>query len=310
MTDSSHTDLKFFTNEPGETLHGRFVNTLKYAQYFDVLVGYFRTSGFNRLHKSFDSVEKIRILVGLNADYKTYEIIQSANVQQSIDFESHKKTREQFSESLIAEMDHEEDSSDVESSTRAFIELLRSGKLELKAHPSRDIHAKVYISRYPSDFPNYGSVITGSSNFSESGFVAQREFNVELKDTTDVKFALEKFEELWKEAVDITDDYIDTIETKTWLSEQITPYDIYLKFIYEYFKEDINIDEDIDPMLPEGFMKLEYQRQAVLSARKILDAYGGVFLSDVVGLGKTFISALLLQQLPGRKLIICPPCTC
>src|SRR5690606_4032125 len=33
----------------------------------------------------------------------------------------------------------------------------------------------------------------------------------------------------------------------------------------------------------------------------------GVFLSDVVGLGKTYISALLAQQLPGRKLIICPP---
>ncbi|NOZ72532.1 MAG: DEAD/DEAH box helicase, partial [Chloroflexi bacterium] len=40
----------------------------------------------------------------------------------------------------------------------------------------------------------------------------------------------------------------------------------------------------------------------------ILDAYGGVFLADVVGLGKTFISALLAQQLnDGRILIICPP---
>jgi len=43
------------------------------------------------------------------------------------------------------------------------------------------------------------------------------------------------------------------------------------------------------------------------SARKILEAYNGVFLADVVGLGKTFVSALLAQQLPGRKLVICPP---
>ena len=77
--------------------------------------------------------------------------------------------------------------------------------------------------------------------------------------------------------------------------------------MYEYFKEDINIDQDVDFYLPEGFMELAYQRQAVLSAKKILEAYNGVFLADVVGLGKTFISALLLQQLPGRKLIICPP---
>ena len=35
--------------------------------------------------------------------------------------------------------------------------------------------------------------------------------------------------------------------------------------------------------------------------------YGGVFLSDVVGLGKTFMSALLARQLDGRSLVIAPP---
>ena len=54
-------------------------------------------------------------------------------------------------------------------------------------------------------------------------------------------------------------------------------------------------------------MRLEYQHQAVLNAKKILEGYHGVFLADVVGLGKTFISALLAQQLQGGKLIICPP---
>ena len=59
--------------------------------------------------------------------------------------------------------------------------------------------------------------------------------------------------------------------------------------------------------LPEGFLELAYQKQAVTAARKILEAYNGVFLADVVGLGKTFIAAMLAQQLPGRKLVICPP---
>ena len=40
------TDLTFFTNEPDSTLLDRFKATLTDAQYFDVLVGYFRTSGF------------------------------------------------------------------------------------------------------------------------------------------------------------------------------------------------------------------------------------------------------------------------
>ncbi|MDR4509185.1 MAG: SNF2-related protein [Candidatus Brocadiaceae bacterium] len=56
-----------------------------------------------------------------------------------------------------------------------------------------------------------------------------------------------------------------------------------------------------------GSKKLEYQEQAVLNAKKILQEYGGVFVSDVVGLGKTYISAMLSGQLDGRTLVIAPP---
>ena len=61
-------------------------------------------------------------------------------------------------------------------------------------------------------------------------------------------------------------------------------------------------------MLPDGYMRLQYQLDAVVQARKILESYNGVFISDVVGLGKTYICAMLAKSLPkGRKLIICPP---
>jgi len=40
---------------------------------------------------------------------------------------------------------------------------------------------------------------------------------------------------------------------------------------------------------------------------KKLNEHNGVFLADVVGLGKTFITAQLLQQIKGRILVICPP---
>ena len=43
--------------------------------------------------------------------------------------------------------------------------------------------------------------------------------------------------------------------------------------------------------------------------RKKLDAYGGVFISDVVGLGKTYICAMLAKAFDHNtyKLVICPP---
>jgi superfamily II DNA/RNA helicase/HKD family nuclease len=302
-----NTDLTFFTNEPGATLLDRFKRTLKDSRFFDILVGYFRTSGFYSLVDSFDQLEKIRVLVGINVDFKTHQLLEASRNPEKLDFESHKKTIEVFSENVVQELDYSPDTYDVEIGAKKFIEYIQTGKLEIRAYPSGDLHAKVYISRFKEGDRDYGRVITGSSNFSESGLVEKREFNVELKNSADVKFALDKFEALWNEAVDVTEDYIDTVNRKTWLTDKITPYQLYLKFLYEYLKEDINLDDDVDIFLPEGFLELRYQKQAVVAAKKILDAYNGVFIADVVGLGKTFIAALLAQQLPGKKLVICPP---
>ena len=154
------------------------------------------------------------------------------------------------------------------------------------------------------------SVITGSSNFSEAGLISNLEFNVELKDYEDIKFAYEKFEELWKNGEPVDGEYIEVVQNETWLNSTITPYEIYLKTLYEFFKEEINADQEIEleNLLPENFIRLKYQTDAVIQAQKILEAYGGVFISDVVGLGKTYICAMLARILEsGRKLVICPP---
>lgn len=102
MSSVSQTDLRFFTNEPDETLYDRFVQTLKDVQYFDVLVGYFRTSGFRRLYASLEGVEKTRVLVGLSVDAPAYRVIERVRSEGRLDFESHQRTRETFSRSLTA----------------------------------------------------------------------------------------------------------------------------------------------------------------------------------------------------------------
>ncbi len=308
------TDLTFFTNENGSSLLNRFKATLKDTQFFDVLVGYFRTSGFYQLYESLEPVEKIRILVGLSVDRDTYDVLQYHELLGMIDFESHQRTKKQFQENLKTEIETSVESDNrLELGIKKFIEFLKTEssqggkKLEIRAYPSKNIHAKVYIGRFYPEDRDHGFVITGSSNFSESGFVANREFNVELRKKRDVEFAENQFNELWKDSVDISDDFIDTITKKTWLNDEITPYELYLKLIYEYLEEDINLEDQFDPFLPDGFMKLKYQSQAAIQAKKILETYNGVFLADVVGLGKTFITALLLQQIQGKTLVVCPP---
>ena len=55
-----------------------FKKTLKHVDKFDVLVGYFRISGFYQLYKELEKVNKIRILNGLDVDQKTFEAIDEA----------------------------------------------------------------------------------------------------------------------------------------------------------------------------------------------------------------------------------------
>ena len=78
-------DLTFFTNEPERDLYSRFCSILKSnTQFFDILVGYFRTSGFFKLYKAMEDVEKIRILVGIDVDKTTGKRLYKNTVEQFI----------------------------------------------------------------------------------------------------------------------------------------------------------------------------------------------------------------------------------
>lgn len=306
----SITDSTFFTNEPDQTLLDRFKVTLEQnTRFFDVLVGFFRTSGFFHLYKSLEKTEKIRILVGISLNRYAYDLIQKAEHEKQLSLHlSHSEAKDDFKENVISEMENSPDKPEVQEGVEKFIEWIKSGKLEFRVYPNTSIHAKVYIMTFGEDDRDVGRVITGSSNFTQAGLVDNLEFNVELKSRADYEFARNKFEQLWKDSVDVSEKYIQTIEDKTWLNQNITPYQLYLKFLYEYFKDELSrTDEVFIRYLPEEFKKLEYQEQAVLNAKKILEEYGGVFISDVVGLGKTYISAMLAGQIDGRTLVIAPP---
>lgn len=320
---NNKTDLTFFTNDANQTLLDRFKATLADTRLFDILVGYFHASGFYQLYDAIEPLEKTRILVGLGIDDEVYSALYPDKLQVQIDFESHANTKNTFQDRIVREIENTtEPDEQLEVGLKKFIELLKADipspetdrqrggngkKLEIRAFPSRNIHAKVYIGRFAPEDRDFGFVITGSSNFSYAGLVANREFNVELRQRRDVEFALAQFEELWQQSVDVSQDLVTVVQNKTWLNDTITPYELYLKLVYEYMQEDINLQDDVEVFLPPGFMPLKYQKQAVIQALKKLEEHNGVFLSDVVGLGKTFITAQLLQQIKGRILVICPP---
>jgi len=298
-------DTSFFTNEENNTLIDRFNVLLKDTEFFDCLVGYFYVSGFYKLQKSLEKTDKVRILVGMGIDSQTFELIEDSKKTNI----STVKFKEQINNDLIKEMDNSENSLNVEKGAYQFINWLKSGKLEVKAYKERKTHSKLYIMTFPEDDKDIGRVVTGSSNFTYPGLEKNLEFNVELKDSNDYYFAKEKFDELWDKSEPITKEFINTLKNKTWLRNDITPYELYLKLIYEFLYDKIwNDQKEMDvEYFPENFKYLDYQRDAVLDAKEKIKAYGGVFLSDVVGLGKTYMGALLAQQLKGTTLVIAPP---
>ena len=99
-------DLTFFTNDSGQTLLDRFKSTLNDTVLFDILVGYFRSSGFYQLYESIESVDKTRILVGLGIDANAYQTIQTYQNKSVLDFDSHYKIKRQFQNDLINEVEN------------------------------------------------------------------------------------------------------------------------------------------------------------------------------------------------------------
>lgn len=219
-------DLTFITNENGNTLLDRFNALVKDTTLFDCLVGYFYSSGFYALEKALENTEKIRILIGISTNKTTYDFIQAAS------FEGHptlllssKDLKHQYSGMVKDELEQSEDAFEIEEGIRTFIEWLRSGKLEIRVYPSEKVHAKLYIMTFKESDRDKGRVITGSSNFSQSGLQDNLEFNVELKTRGDYEYALNTFNELWEHAVDVSEEYVETIRTQTWLNDTITPYE-------------------------------------------------------------------------------------
>lgn len=302
-------DLTFLTNEPGNSLRDRLHILLgDSTRFLDIVVGYFFVSGFHRLYHSLEKTERIRVLVGLRADRTTVDLLQQARQPQGeLHFYSQAEVKEAVQLNIARELQDSEDTAAVEAGVRRFIDWVKSGKFEIRAYASQNLHAKVYIMSFHEKDRDKGRVITGSSNFTQSGLQDNLEFNVELKQRADYEFSLAKFNELWAESVELNQTFVDTIERKSPYAH-FTPYELYLKFLYEYFKDSLNRPDELeDSFFPDGFKKLRYQEEAVLSAKRILEEYGGVFLSDVVGVGKTYMSALLAGELEGRTLVIAPP---
>lgn len=301
MSETS-TNSHIFTNKDGNTLISEFEGVLSNnpsIKNLDAVVGFLRASGYFPLRPFLNSINKARILIGIDVD----KYIAEADRHGVLFFEAEKEVKEDCLQQILQDIQNSRYSKKTEAGIFQMVQDLADGKVELRAHPSKKIHAKIYVL-YPDNFNQYtqGMLITGSSNLSGNGLGItedkQYEFNVKLTQYEDVQFAKDEFEALWQDAENCK---IEATELKaniekTYLKGDASPYDLYIKMLMEYFADRIIEADKNDVNVPEGYAVYDYQIDAVAEGYQKLLRYDGFFLSDVVGLGKTVIATMIAKK--------------
>ncbi|MFA6150534.1 MAG: helicase-related protein [Chitinophagaceae bacterium] len=310
----------FFTNQSENTLYKKFVGVFEHMQnieYFKSVIGYFRASGYFAIRKHFPADLKVKIIAGINVD----PFIALAQKQGLLLNVNAKDAKQSFFESIQDDIINAKYGKNIEEGILQLIEDIASGKIEIRAHNSKKLHSKFYIFLSPNfneHNPN-GMVIMGSSNLSAQGLGLEAveynyEMNIELRDYENVAFADTEFEKLWLQSTSILPTDAPALIKKTYLDANPTPFELYVKFLIEFFGKNIEYDPDSISDIPlKKFKKLSYQIDAVNQGYELLLKHNGFFLADVVGTGKTVMAALLAKKFiinngpKTRILIVYPP---
>ncbi|HQE92157.1 MAG TPA: helicase-related protein [Anaerolineae bacterium] len=293
------------------------------AQAAKFAVGYFFLSGLEAVADQLYNVGELRLLIGNTSNRETIEQIaegyrrleQVHNAVEAIQYpkraaiEAATAATAQSIGQTAARMDQTDEAAQLVDTLVALIE---SGRLKVRVYTQGRLHAKAYIFDYPPNSP-YGSgmAIVGSSNFTLSGIAANTELNVKVLGDANHAALTHWFEDLWDEAQDFETHLMQELR-QSWPLAQVTPYEVYLKTLYELVRDQL---EGVDPtefLWQDDITAVltEFQERAVRQAVQMIRRYGGCFVADVVGLGKSYIGAAIVKHFErhdrARTLIICP----
>ena len=294
-------------------------------------VGYFFLSGFQTIAQQIPHLEQLRLLIGNVTNRQTIEqlaegyhhigTIQRAMKRERMPGANAAHIRADTGASIQATMELMDQDDDAQALILSLAELIAQGKVQVRVYTRGRLHAKAYLFDYdPARISSLtGAAIIGSSNLSLGGLAHNTELNVRVLGDDNHAALSQWFNELWAEAEPFDEELIHEMR-RSWASSKVlapegdrpvSPYDIYLKTIYALVKDRLEGRRDAELLWETEMPELaDFQRVALRQAIKILDTYGGVFVSDVVGLGKTYIGTGLLKHYAlyrgARPLIVCP----
>jgi superfamily II DNA or RNA helicase len=292
-------------------------------------VGYFFLSGFTAIADKLPHIKHLRLLIGNTTNRQTIEQIaqgyqQLELIEDRLDaqtYPNHQALVTDNSKQVRSQLELMEQSDESETLVKNLVQTIESKRLEVKVYTKGVLHAKAYIFDYGDIFDGKGKKldrseqgieIVGSSNLTLSGLNNNTELNVVIHGNDNHQQLTNWFDELWDVAEDF--DAVLMQEMKqSWVMNIATPYDVYMKTLYHLVRDRLElapVDIIIDPN-DISKQLADFQTRAVENALKNIENYGGAFVSDVVGLGKSYIGAAIVKRMEqkerARTLIICPP---
>ena len=282
----------------------------------DIAVGYFFMSGFDAVADDLARLDKVRILVG-RTDRQVLEEValglqQSDALRAQLESDAiiRRRQRSEIAQRAVANISDGvaalPQTADSERAVSRLRDMIAVNRVEVRAYLRSPLHAKAYLCWY-DNHAEPGAAVVGSSNLTLAGFEGNTELNVRVTGDAEMAELGRWFDELWEDSEDISDALVSELD-RSWPLAQTPPYHVYLKALYELYN-----DEVLGAKIPLRSEDLaEFQVAAVGRGLAMIEAHGGCYVGDVVGLGKTFIGAELLRQLrvsypnDGPPLILCP----
>jgi len=294
-------------------------------------VGYFFLSGLEPLGEALYNLRELRLLIGNTTSRETIEQISEGYrrlepAQETLEALAYPKRAElqARANATLVQVRRTVEAMEQTDATQRLVatlaQLIAERRLQVRVYNRGRLHAKAYIFDYGQSYDAAGRplprtepgvAIVGSSNFTLSGISHNTELNVVVHGKENHQRLTQWFEELWREADDFDTALMNELQ-RSWALAQPTPYDIYMKTLYELVRGRLDEatqatflwSDDITAQLAD------FQRVAVRQAVQTIAAYGGCFVADVVGLGKSYIGAAIVKHFErverARPLIICP----
>lgn len=256
----------------------------------DVATGYFAPPAWNLVGNAFHMLERMRLLLGERPDI-------GFGGNGTVDLRQHfrRKIAGDLAQ-LALDPAHARMIDDL-------VAFLEREAAEVRLFSGPFLHAKAYVFERVS--------FVGSSNFTPSGLTRNSELMLSSTSEGTAKQLRSWFENKWVESEDYKDELIETLRASKFGTKPYSPFEVFMKALYEYFKDRLSIDLDLAASVDLA----RFQEEGKQEAMRLLDRWGGVLVADAVGLGKTYIGLSLLERelvqrrrkgrVP-RGLVICP----